>query len=63
MRALLRSMAPTEFEHLSAVIALYRPGPMAQNWHNEYADRKNGRKPVTYDHESLEEILSPNSLP
>ena len=23
------------------------PGPMAQNWHNEYADRKNGRKPVT----------------
>src|SRR5262249_11211487 len=34
MRALLRSMAPTEFEHVSAVLALYRPGPMAQNWHN-----------------------------
>src|SRR5262249_22257461 len=44
MRALLRSMAPTSFEHVSAVLALYRPGPMAQNWHNEYADRKNGRK-------------------
>ena len=43
----------------SAVLALYRPGPMAQNWHNEYADRKNGRKPVTFDHPDLEEILGP----
>src|SRR5262249_41075464 len=59
MRALLRSMAPTEFEHVSAVLALYRPGPMAQNWHNEYADRKNGRKPIAYDHPDLEEILAP----
>ena len=38
---------PTTFEDVAAVVALYRPGPMAQNWHNEYADRKNGRKPVT----------------
>jgi DNA polymerase-3 subunit alpha len=59
MRALLRSMAPTSFEDVSAVIALYRPGPMAQNWHNEYADRKNGRKPITYDHEDLVELLEP----
>ena len=53
MRALLRSLAPTEFEDVAALIALYRPGPMAQNWHNEYADRKNGRKPVTYPHDDL----------
>ena len=59
MRALLRSLAPTTFEDVAAVIALYRPGPMAQNWHNEYADRKNGRKPVTFDHPDLEEILGP----
>jgi DNA polymerase-3 subunit alpha len=59
MRALLRSMAPTSFEDVSAVLALYRPGPMAQNWHNEYADRKNGRKPVSFDHPDLEEILAP----
>jgi DNA polymerase III subunit alpha len=59
MRALLRSMAPTTFEHVSAVLALYRPGPMAQNWHNEYADRKNGRKQVSFDHPDLEEILGP----
>src|ERR1041384_7872913 len=30
---------------------------MAQNWHNEYADRKNGRKPVTYPHDDLREVL------
>lgn len=59
MRALLSRMAPTTFEDVSAVLALYRPGPMAQNWHNEYADRKNGRKEVTYDHPDLEEILAP----
>ena len=59
MRALLRSLSPTSFEDVAAVIALYRPGPMAQNWHNEYADRKNGRKPVQFDHPDLEEILGP----
>src|SRR5207253_9413954 len=56
---LRRAMAPTTFEHVSAVIALYRPGPMAQNWHNEYAERKNGRRPVSFDHPDLEEILEP----
>ncbi len=50
---------PTQFEDVAALVALYRPGPMAQNWHNEYADRKNGRKPVAYDHADLEEILAP----
>jgi DNA polymerase-3 subunit alpha len=59
MRALLRSLIPSTFEDVAAVIALYRPGPMAQNWHNEYADRKNGRKAVTFDHPDLEEILGP----
>ncbi|HEY7440013.1 MAG TPA: DNA polymerase III subunit alpha [Acidimicrobiia bacterium] len=59
MRALIRSVAPSTFEDVSAVNALYRPGPMAQNWHNEYADRKNGRKPVTYPHPALQEVLAP----
>ncbi len=59
LRSLLRSLAPTTFEDVSAVIALYRPGPMAQNWHTEYAERKNNRKPVTFDHPDLEEILGP----
>ncbi|HUI49953.1 MAG TPA: DNA polymerase III subunit alpha [Acidimicrobiia bacterium] len=59
MRSLLRSLAPTSFDDVSALIALYRPGPMAQNWHTEYAERKNARRPVVYDHPDLEEILAP----
>ncbi|MBV8952132.1 MAG: DNA polymerase III subunit alpha, partial [Actinobacteria bacterium] len=42
-----------------ALVALYRPGPMAANMHTDYADRKNGRKPVTYYHDNLQEILGP----
>jgi DNA polymerase-3 subunit alpha len=57
MRDLLRRMAPTEFEHISAVSALYRPGPMGANAHNDYADRKNGRQPVTPIHPELAEPL------
>jgi DNA polymerase-3 subunit alpha len=57
MRALIRSLAPTCFEDVAALVALYRPGPMAANMHNDYADRKNGRKPVSYLHPDAEEIL------
>ena len=58
MRALLRSMQPDSFEDISAVLALYRPGPMGANAHNEYADRKNGRKPVVPIHPELAEPLA-----
>jgi DNA polymerase-3 subunit alpha len=58
MRALLRSMRPDNFEDISAVGALYRPGPMGANSHNEYADRKNNRKPVVPIHPELEEPLA-----
>ena len=57
MRALLKSMAPDNFEDISAVLALYRPGPMGANAHNDYADRKNGRKPVEPIHPELAEPL------
>jgi DNA polymerase-3 subunit alpha len=58
MRALLRQMAPDSFEDISAVIALYRPGPMGVNAHNDYADRKNKRKPVVAIHPELSEPLA-----
>jgi DNA polymerase-3 subunit alpha len=58
MRALLRSMKPTSFDDVSAVIALYRPGPMGANMHNQYADFKNNRKEVSYFHEDAKELLS-----
>ena len=58
MRSLLRSLAPDSFEDISAVIALYRPGPMGANAHNDYADRKNNRKPVIPIHRELAEPLA-----
>ena len=59
MRSLIRSLEPSSFEDVAALVALYRPGPMAANMHTDYADRKNGRKPVVYDHDDLQEILGP----
>ena len=58
MRTLMRSLAPTTFEDVAALVALYRPGPMAANMHNDYADRKNGRKPIEYLHPDAEEVLA-----
>ncbi|CAN5432092.1 DNA polymerase III subunit alpha [soil metagenome] len=57
MRDLLRRMQPTEFNDIVAVLALYRPGPMGMNAHNDYADRKNNRQAVTPIHPELEEPL------
>ena len=59
VRSLLQRLAPTHFDDIAPLVALYRPGPMAQNWHTEYADRRNGRSPVDYPHPDLEEILAP----
>jgi DNA polymerase-3 subunit alpha len=58
MRSLLRQMAPSTFEHISAVSALYRPGPMGVNAHTDYAERKNGRQPITPIHPELAEPLA-----
>ena len=58
IRALLRSMAPDSFEDISAVIALYRPGPMGEDSHNKYADYKNGRKLPVPIHPELEQPLN-----
>ncbi len=58
MRSLMRSLAPTTFDDVAALVALYRPGPMAANMHRDYADRKNGRQAVTYLHDDLAEILA-----
>ena len=57
MRDLLRRLQPTSFDDIVAVIALYRPGPMGMNAHNNYADRKNGRQKIIPIHPELEEPL------
>lgn len=58
MRSLLRLMRPDNFEDISAVGALYRPGPMGANSHTNYALRKTGAQPVTPIHPELEEPLA-----
>ncbi|GBD84698.1 DNA polymerase III subunit alpha [bacterium BMS3Abin02] len=57
MRSLIRALQPETFDHIIAVNALFRPGPMGMNMHYEYADRKNGRKPVEYPHPAIEPFL------
>ncbi|RKN06089.1 DNA polymerase III subunit alpha [Streptomyces radicis] len=57
MRSLLRMMKPDDFEDISAVGALYRPGPMGMNSHINYALRKNGQQEITPIHKELEEPL------
>lgn len=59
MRALLKLMEPTRFEDIAAVLALYRPGPMAANAHTNYAHRKNARQEIEPIHPELREALEP----
>ena len=57
MRNLIKVLAPDRFEDLMALVALYRPGPLNSGMHTEYAERKHGRRQVTYEHADLEPIL------
>jgi DNA polymerase-3 subunit alpha len=58
MRSLLRLMRPDNFEDISAVGALYRPGPMGANSHTNYALRKNGQQDIVPIHPELAEPLA-----
>ena len=57
MREALRQVKPTEFEDLIALVALYRPGPMA--YIPTYAARKHGKEPVTFVEPRLQPITGP----
>ena len=57
MRDLLRDVSPDSIEEISAVLALYRPGPMAENMHKDYADRKHGRKFARIFHDDAKDLL------
>ncbi|NBE91912.1 DNA polymerase III subunit alpha [Nonomuraea sp. KC401] len=59
MRQLLKLMEPTRFEDIAAVLALYRPGPMAANAHTNYAHRKNARQDIEPIHPELKQALDP----
>jgi len=57
MRDLIKRLKPTKFEEITALLALYRPGPLNSGMHDEFVDRKHGKSPVTYPHKLLETVL------
>ena len=57
MRNAIKTVAPTKFEDIVAILALYRPGPMDNI--PSFGRRKHGKEKITYISKVLEEILSP----
>ncbi len=57
MTATIKSMRPTEFKHVVAIIALYRPGPLNSGMVRSYINRMNGSEPVTFYDDRLSDIL------
>lgn len=55
MKRYLKQLAPTTFEDVIAMVALYRPGPM--DWIPDFIARKHGRKRIAYVHPKLEPVL------
>jgi len=57
MKDLVRRMKPTSIEDVTALNALYRPGPIGAGMLDVFVDCKHGRRKVTYDHPLQEPIL------
>jgi DNA polymerase-3 subunit alpha len=57
MRDYLTKLRPESVDELTAMNALYRPGPLDSRMTDEYIDRKRGLKQIAYEHPLLEPIL------
>jgi len=57
MKDLCTRIQPNSLEDLTAINALYRPGPLGSGMVDDFIDRKHGRKPIVYDVDTLEGIL------
>lgn len=57
MKELLRSLRPSNFEDIIAMLALYRPGPLESGMVVDFVNRKHGRAEVDYFHPDLESTL------
>jgi DNA polymerase-3 subunit alpha len=57
MRDILRRYQPTRIEDLTALNALYRPGPLQGGMLDDFIERKHGRKAIAYDLPDLRPIL------
>jgi len=57
MKELIKNLKPDQFNDITALVALYRPGPLGAGMEKVYCDRKHGIEPTKYLHEMLESIL------
>ncbi|MCY4015189.1 MAG: DNA polymerase III subunit alpha [Gammaproteobacteria bacterium] len=58
MKDLIRRLQPDTIDDIIALVALYRPGPLQSGAVDDYIDRKHGKKPVSYPHETLRDPLA-----
>ncbi|MBU0499608.1 MAG: DNA polymerase III subunit alpha [Gammaproteobacteria bacterium] len=64
MKELIKKLQPDRFEDITALVALYRPGPLQSGMVDNFINRKHGREKISYpdaqyQHESLKPILEP----
>lgn len=59
MQDLCKRLAPSNFEDLIAVLALYRPGPMESGMLDDFIDRKHGRAEISYFYDEFDAPLRP----
>ena len=59
MQELIQRLQPDHFEELVALVALFRPGPLQSGMVDDFINRKHGREPVLYLHDSIKSILEP----
>ena len=57
MRDLIKKLQPTQFSDISALVALYRPGPMESGMMDMFVRRKSGQEQITYETPLLEDLL------
>ena len=57
MRTLIKSLNPTTFEEIIALLALYRPGPLESGMVDDFVKRKHGKIPIHYELPQLQPIL------
>lgn len=59
MKELVKRLRPDTFDEITALVALFRPGPLQSGMVDDFIDRKHGRAAVHYPHPDIEEILKP----
>ena len=57
MTKLVKRLQPASFEDISAILALYRPGPLQTGYVDKYVDRRHGKERIEYPHPLLEPIM------